>query len=230
MSGQQVLVVAPHPDDDIIGCGGSIVKHLKRQNEVFVIYVTNGDAECSEFPKKEFREKRKEETSEAASRLGLKQENLYFMDKDPWELEEKEVRFGLMALVRKIRPDVCYIPHSLDGHVDHRIVSRAALDALSMAPGKWFRKCGSVREEPFSLSLILAYEVWSPLEEPNYFEDISMFLKLKKEALGEHRTQAVVKYEFASMGMSAFRGSMREGERNVYVEAFHVIKIRDIFV
>lgn len=227
--GLRILVVAPHPDDDLIGCGGSMAMHLKKGNEVFVIYVTNGDAECRQFQPDDFTKIRKEETLKAGRCLGLKAENLFFLDEKPWRLNEERIRFKLLDLVRRIRPDVCYIPHAADSHLDHQIVSRAALDAINMAPSKWFRQYGSTTEKFFSVSVILAYEVWSPLRAPNYFEDIAPFLEKKMEALREHKTQAVAKYEHAYRGMNAFRGAMHEGREGVFAEAFQILKIRNVF-
>jgi len=225
----RTLVVAPHPDDDIIGCGGSMARHLEQGNEVFVIYVTNGDAECQRFQPDKFTKIRKEETLSAGRCLGLKAGNLFFLDEKPWRLNEEKIRFKLLELVRQIRPDVCYIPHIADSHLDHQIVSRAALDAINMAPGRWFRRHNSIGEKPFSASVILAYEVWSPLMIPNYFEDVTLFLKRKMQALREHKTQAVAKYEHAYRGMNAFRGAMHEGRESVFSEAFQILKILKVF-
>ncbi|MDI6602650.1 MAG: PIG-L family deacetylase [Patescibacteria group bacterium] len=226
----RILVIAPHPDDDLIGCGGSMAMHLEKGNEVFVIYVTNGDAACQQFPPDEFTKIRKEETLNAGRCLGLKVENLFFLDEQPWRINEEKTRFELLDLIRQIRPDVCYIPHSSDAHLDHRATHRAALEAINMAPSKWFRQYGSTVEEPFSISIILAYEVWAALMTPNYFEDITLFLEKKMQALREHKTQATAKYEQAYRGMNAFRGAMHEeGREGVFSEAFQIIKIVEIF-
>jgi len=225
----RILVFAPHPDDDIIGCGGSMAMHLEKGNEVFVIYVTNGDAECQQFQPDEFTKVRKQETISAAHCLGLKVENLFFLDEKPWRLNEERIRFKLLELVRRIRPDVCYMPHTADAHLDHQIVSRIAWDVINMAPGRWFRRYGSTIEESFSTSVILAYEVWSPLMTPNYFEDITPFLEKKMRALKEHKSQAVAKYEHAYRGMNAFRGAMHESRESVFSEAFQVLKILKVF-
>jgi len=225
----RILVIAPHPDDDLIGCGGSMAMHLEKGNEVFVIYVTNGDAECQQFPPNDFTKIRKEETLNADRCLGLKVENLFFLDEKPWRLNEEKIRFKLLELVRQIRPDVCYIPHIADSHLDHQIVSRAAWDAINMAPSRWFRQYGSTIEKSFSISVILSYEVGSPLMAPNYFEDITPFLEKKMQALKEHKTQAVAKYEHAYRGMNAFRGAMHKGRESVFCEAFQILKILKVF-
>jgi len=225
----RILVFAPHPDDDLIGCGGSMAMHLERGNEVFVIYVTNGDAECQQFSPEEFTKIRKEETLSASRCLGLKTENLFFLDEKPWRLNEERMRFKFLELVRQIRPDVCYIPHGADAHLDHQIVSRVALAAINMAPGRWFRRYGSAIEETFSTSIVLAYEVSSSLVTPNYFEDITPFLEKKMRALREHKSQATAKYEHAYRGMNAFWGAMHGGREGVFAEAFQVLKILKVF-
>jgi len=224
----KILEIAPHPDDDIIACGGSTAKHLAHGNEVFVAYVTYGDAECPEIPAEEFTKIRKRETFNAARVIGLRKENLFFLEEKPWRLNTERVRFELLELVRQIRPQVCYIPHAADTHVDHRIVSQEAFDAINMAPSKWFRKYGSSKES-FPAPIILAYEVWTPLLFPNYFEDITDFLEIKMKALREHKTQAVAKYKQAYRGMNAFRGAMHEGKTVPYAEAFEVLKIPNLF-
>ena len=224
----KILVVAPHPDDDLIGCGGSIAKHLKNGNEVFVAYVTYGDAECSEFKPEEFTKMRRQETLNAASVIGLKRKNLFFLEEKPWRLSEERVRFKLLELIRRIQPNVCYIPHTSDAHVDHRTVAKAVLDAITMAPSKWFRKYESSIESlsPFS---ILAYEVWTPLTSPNYVEDITEFMEIKMRALKQHKTQATDKYVSAYRGMNAFRGAMTGGRKDSFAEAFQVLKIPHLF-
>jgi len=233
MTGQgknlKILVFAPHPDDDIIGCGGSIVNHLEKNREVFVIYVTNGDAECQEFRADTFTALRKMETRSAANRLGIKDQNLFFLDEKPWRLDEERVLFGLIDLVRRIQPDVCYIPHILEAHLDHQIVSKVAFNAINMAPSKWFRQFGSIEQPFFSTSIILAYEVWTPLTAPNFFEDITRSVEKKMAALSEHKTQAVDRYEYACLGINAFRGAMHEGKNIGYSEAFQVLKIKGVF-
>lgn len=224
----KILVVAPHPDDDLIGCGGSIAKHLKNGYEVFVAYVTYGDAECSEFKSEEFTKIRKQETLEAASVIGLEEENLFFLEEKPWRLNEERIRFKLLELIRHVQPSVCYIPHATDAHVDHRIVGQIALDAIVMAPSKWFREYRSVID-PLPNAVVLAYEVWTPLTSPNYIEDINEFMEIKLAALKQHRTQAVDKYVSAYRGMNAFRGAMTGGRKDSFAEAFQVLKIPHLF-
>lgn len=222
----RILVFAPHPDDEIIGCGGSIAKHLDSGNEVFVIFTTNGTAECQEFSPDEFVKIRRAETLKAAQFLGLKEKNLFFLNKQPWELNEKEIRFAFLRLVRQIKPDVCYVPHIYESHIDHQIVNKTAIDAINMGPGKWFKPYGSNEESSHSAT-ILAYEVGTPLISPNYFEDITLFIEVKMNALKKHKSQNGKKYEQAHRGLNSFRGAIYGGSS--HAEAFQILKILKIF-
>jgi LmbE family N-acetylglucosaminyl deacetylase len=67
----QALVVAPHPDDDVIGCGGSIIRHIRRGHTVTVVYMTSGEAGSLVHPKEELRLIREAEAREAASLMGF---------------------------------------------------------------------------------------------------------------------------------------------------------------
>ena len=223
---KRILIVAPHPDDDLIGCGGSIAKHIEENHEVFVVYITNGAVECQEFSLDELIPIRKKETLSAAQAIGLKEKNLFFLEEHPWKLDGERIRLSLLKLVRKIQPDFCYVPHISEAHVDHRLVGQLAIDAITMGPSKWFKGKNS-QEKSSPQSTILAYEVWTPLVEPNYFEDITLFLEKKLAAIREHKTQNFEVYERATQGMNAFRGAMQSGYD--YAEAFQILRISQIF-
>ena len=225
----RIAVITPHPDDDYLGSGGAMARHLKNGNEVFVVYVTTGAVECTNFPLDKFIEIRKKETLNAARVFGLKEKNLFFLNEKPWEINEASVRLKLISLIRKIKPDVCYIPHKDDAHVDHKIVSRAAFDAINMAPSPWFIAPGSEEKPCSTISTVLAYEVWTPLIAPNYLEDITNFLELKRKALKEHKTQDPENYVKANGGLNAFRGAMCEGRGVEVAEAFQILNIQNIF-
>ncbi len=158
--------------------------------------------------------------------MGLKEENLFFLDNRSWEINETGIRFAMLGLIRKIKPNVCYVPHAEENHFDHKIVNRAAIDAINMGPSRWFKKYGS-EEESSGPAIILAYEVWTSLISPNYLEDVSDFIEIKMAALREHKTQDAERYENAHRGMNAFRGAMHRGVK--YAEAFQVIRTHRIF-
>lgn len=218
----RVLVVAPHPDDDLIGCGGSITKHLKQGSEVSVVYVTNGDAENLNYSREEFTDLRRRETIEAADAIGLNPENLVFLGETVWEINQDRARRSLLRLVRELKPDVCYIPHANDAHVDHRVVHHIAKDAINMASSPWFKEYGT-QEDSWSVSTVLCYEVWTPLVEIAYTEDITDFIDKKLGALLKHESQITERpYDEAVKGVNRYRGVMTG--KGTYCEVFQLIK------
>lgn len=227
---KRVLIFAPHPDDELIGCGGSIVKHLRKDREVFVVFGGDTTAvDCAHMSREDYARERKAEVSNVARVIGVPKENFFLLNEDPWRYNEERLRFAFLDIVRKVKPAICYLPHAQDMHPDHKVVSAAALDAISMAPSPWFRKFGNKDECP-PVEVILAYEVWTPIESPNYFEPLDdEVLQKKMQALREYRTQEVEKYEHAYRGMNAYRGAMHEGAVSGYAEAFQVIKVTNLF-
>jgi LmbE family N-acetylglucosaminyl deacetylase len=222
-----VLVVAPHPDDDLIGCGGSIAKHLSQGVEVSVVYVTNGDAENLNYPKEEFTELRRRETIKAAGAIGLRPGNLIFLREAVWEINQDRTRRSLLRIVREWKPDVCYIPHANDAHVDHRIVHHIAEDAINMASSPWFKEYGT-QEDSWTVSTVLCYEVWTPLVEISYTEDITDFIDEKLGALLKHESQiAERRYDEAVKGLNRYRGAMIGNGK--YCEVFQLIKTAKAF-
>ncbi len=220
-----ILVVAPHPDDDLIGCGGSIAKHLNINNKIFVVYVTNGDAFNSDYSQAEFTKLRIKETRDAAQVMDLKTENLFFLGETVWDINPNKTRLKILALIRNLKPDICYIPHSQDEHADHKLVHCIGMEAIQMAPGPWFKT--SKEENSWEVPTILAYEVWTPLKNFNYVENITEFTEKKSMSLRRHKSQiAEVKYDEATIGLNRYRGVMTG--KGKFCECFEVLKISNV--
>lgn len=209
---KRVLVVAPHPDDDVIGCGGSIVKHLQNGNDVHVVYCTDTtDIDTATMSREDYRLQRLPEIRVAAVTLGLKPENLTILDHAPWKFDPERLRFDILQVTRQVKPSILYIPHEKDSHIDHQIASIAAQHAVGMAPAPWFREHGD-KDTCQAVEVVLGYEVWTALEKPTYFEELSEDqLEKAIRALHEHRTQETYKYDRAMRGRAMYRGAMQEG-------------------
>lgn len=181
---KKILIIAPHPDDEMIGVGGTIIKNIGLGNEVHVVVVTKGKEPL--FDEKLISQTR-EEAMLCHKSLGIKQ--TYFLDFPSTMLDvtpKYKLNGAILDIVRQIEPDEVYIPHDGDMHFDHGIVSEAALVAVrpkySFAPDK-----------------VYAYETlsetgWNLPEKnagfiPNVFVDISECLKDKLEALAMYKTQ-----------------------------------------
>lgn len=124
----KVLVIAPHPDDEIIGVGGTIAKRVKSGDSVYVCIVTKGIPPL--FDSKLIEQGRRE-CKEADKKLGV--EETFFLDFPAVMLEtvpRYELNSKIVELVKKINPDEVYIPHRGDMQIDHQMVADAAMVAV----------------------------------------------------------------------------------------------------
>ncbi len=176
------LVVAPHPDDEVLGCGGVIAKCSASGDQVHVLIVTRGAPDI--FDQKIVQEVR-EECVRANEILGT--HKVHFFDYFAPKLdtyEQREIASSISELVEKVRPEVVYIPHYGDLHFEHVICHRTSLVACRPTATNTVKK-------------IYAYETlsetdWSLQHEsfaPNVFVNISDHLEKKIEAMSVYRTQ-----------------------------------------
>jgi LmbE family N-acetylglucosaminyl deacetylase len=124
----RVLVIAPHPDDEVIGVGGTIAKRAEEGHEVYVCVVTKA------FPplfSEEIVEQARNECREADKSLGVVETS--FLDFPAVTLEtvpRYELNGGILKTIQRIKPDEVYIPHRGDMQLDHKMIVDAAMVAL----------------------------------------------------------------------------------------------------
>lgn len=154
-----VLVVAPHPDDEILGCGGVMARFANESNEVFVAIMTNGNVGAPEFFPLEGTERGRTEALAAHKLLGVKE--TFFFDFPCPRLDTHpayKISCELNKLIQVLKIDTLFIPHRGDIHKDHRIIYEASLVAA--------RPIGAHK-----VSRILAYETLSETEWAPPFPD-----------------------------------------------------------
>ena len=122
--GKRALVLSPHFDDDVIGCGGTLHKHILSGDEVTVIYFTDGRKGDPDFEDKRTLEMiRKEEARRATGILGI--DDLIFLDEPETRLKANR---GLLKILSEIfdrlTPDLVYLPSFLENHIDHLELNR----------------------------------------------------------------------------------------------------------
>lgn len=123
-----ILVIAPHPDDEIIGVGGTIKKRVDAGHDVYVCVVTKG---CEPLFSNELVEQGRRECREADATLGVKE--TIFLDFPAVMLEtvpRYKLNEGILNIIRRIKPDEVYIPHRGDMQLDHKMIVDAAMVAL----------------------------------------------------------------------------------------------------
>lgn len=184
---KNVLVVAPHCDDEILGCGGTIAKYTASGHNVFIAIITNGHLGAPELFSKEGTEKVRAEALESHKILGVK--DTFFLDFPAPRLDSipaYQLSIRLSEIIKANSIEIMYIPHRGDIHKDHRITYEAALVAGRPINNTTVKK-------------ILAYETLSETEWaapfadeafiPTVFENIEPYLEKKLEAFKCFGTQ-----------------------------------------
>jgi len=216
---KSVLVVAPHPDDDVIACGGSIAKHCHAGHQVTIMYMTSGEAGGIHYEKEELGILREEEARQAATLLGVNDLVFLRMADGYIEFNRKSLVLTTKA-IREIKPDWVYIPHSHDGNLDHQITNQLITEACHRAASPFFQECCC---NPWSVELILGYEIWTPLSKVAYTEDVTEFMELKIKAIRKHQSQLrYYRYDEGIKGLNRYRGIMTG--KAEYCEAFEIIR------
>lgn len=180
----KVLVIAPHPDDEVLGCGGTIARHVAEGGEVYLCVVTKAySPDWSE----EIIEVKRQEVLKATEILGIKE--VYFLDLPTVKLDtipQKELNESITRAIAEVKPEVVYIPHKGDVNQDHRLVFEASMVALRPLSGS-------------TVSKILCYETLSETEwgapnteslfVPNVYVNIADTLEVKLEAMSAYATE-----------------------------------------
>jgi LmbE family N-acetylglucosaminyl deacetylase len=218
-SSQQVFVLAPHMDDEVLGCCGTLRRHVLAGTAVTVVYMTDGrrgipDLYHQGLPKAVIAEKeqtlvvtRKEEATRATNIIGV-QERIFLDHPDGQLTPSPQVVGRVQNILQQRQPEVVYHPSLLDLHPDHWATNRvlyAAMRGLRLAKG-W---------QP----VYRGYEVWTPLVA-NRIVDISEVLKTKEEAIEQFQSQlSHTNFMRTILGLNAYR-SLYHSQGHGYAEAF----------
>jgi len=179
-----VLVVAPHPDDEILGCGGVMARHAAAGDEVYVAIVTRG---APELYSAEQVTQTRAELKQAHDVLGVK--SVQYLDFPAPRMDtvpRHTVADAIRRVIRQWKPHAMYVPHFGDMHFEHGLTYEACLVAA--------RPHGEV-----TVRRILAYETLSETEwgppisgqafQPTVYVDIAPFLPKKLAAMACMKTQ-----------------------------------------
>ncbi|MBT6053554.1 MAG: PIG-L family deacetylase [Lentimicrobiaceae bacterium] len=218
---KQVMVIAPHPDDETLGCGGTILKLKEEDIYVCWVIVTNIVKESELSIEKV--NARQEEIDNVAR--FYKFDDVFKLNFPTTKLDTfsiKEIIDSLDSVINKVKPDTIFIPNRSDVHSDHRITFNAAIS------------CTKIFKTPF-VKNILMYEVISETEfspqipsctfVPNSFCNITDHIEQKIEAMsmfaGEMGKHPFPRSEKMIRALATLRGEMAG---HVYAEAFQVLK------
>lgn len=204
-----VLVLAPHPDDDVFGCGGLIAHLLEHKARVKVLYFCSGEAGNPEGRiDVDLISRRESEAVNALRELGIATPN-FLRGKDNKLVKDQKLWEKAYAEMQLDQPDLVLLPDSQDWHPDHEAVYAATMIA--------YRKLKKHKPKVWS------YFVWG-LNTPSYIFPLDKRLEnTKKTAMACHKSQLKVKrYDEAILGMNEYLGkslglvTLAEGYREIY--------------
>ena len=207
------LVLAPHPDDEVFGCGGAIAGHVERGESVSVVILSNGEGQSHSGDDASYVTTRQEE-SLAAARV------LRYGVPAFWGMPDRGIAYGeslverINAAIRASCADLVYSPSIFEMHPDHRALAMAAVEAV--------RRVGAgVR--------LAMYEVGVPLVRVNMLVDISAVNDIKLRAMACFKSQlAVQPYDDHITALNRYRTyTLGRGVRAA--EAYFVVESDGLF-
>lgn len=184
MAKANILVIAPHMDDEVLGCGGTIAKHAETGGDVFVSFVSHRIYD-HRFDK-EKNETEKAHASKAKEALGYKDAVFFELADERLDACVQDIIIPLERYVSKIRPDIVYCPFRSDNNQDHRAVFDAARVVLRPVSAPFIKD-------------VYMYEIPSSTDQspplagsaflPNYYVDITKHMDEKIEAFKCYKTE-----------------------------------------
>jgi N-acetylglucosamine malate deacetylase 1 len=205
-----VLVIAPHPDDESIGCGGTLYQHAARGDRVVAVFLTSGELGLKQLARGNACRIREAEARQAAAILGISA--IHFLRLPDWCVSDhiKAAARRLRPILRKEKPAILYLPHPREWHPDHQAalpILRVLYDGNRAGPE------------------LRGYEVWTPLADPLRVENITAAMPRKLRALRAHRSQLnEFDYVRAVRGLNQYRGELAGKCR--YAEVFEILTVK----
>src|SRR3954466_4005184 len=202
LRGERLLVLAPHPDDEVIGCGGLVALHLRERRKVHVVIATDG-AQAGDAAQRE------SESRAALASLGdATIEFLRFPDRKLTDARELDDRIS--SILREWKPDLIAVPSPLEIHPDHVALARAFCDLIARDASLF---------ADLAVARVAFYEVSTPLR-PNALVDITPVADAKYAAIAMHVSQAAMRdYTSYARGLNSWR-TMTLPPEVKYAEAY----------
>ena len=217
----KVLVIAPHPDDETLGCGGTLLKHKARGEKLFWLIVTQA-LDVNKWGEERIKKRalELEQVAKAYEFEDVIKFNIETTKVSEYPFSELVEKFDYA--LAKIKPDIVYIHNHSDVHTDHRISFEAFISASKTFKHPYIKKTimyETLSETNFAPALNKNVFI------PNYYVDITEFLSDKINIMKIHASEIkdhpFPRSEESIKALAILRGS----EINVkYAEAFTLLK------
>lgn len=181
---KKILVIAPHMDDEVLGCAGTICKHCQKGDKVSVVFV----AHRAYGHKFDAQKNAAERACALAAQKAIGYDKAYFLGLADEQLDGsvQKIIIALEPIVQKMRPEMVYLSFRCDNNQDHRAVFDACRVVLRPQATPYIKDI-RMYEVPSST------EQSPPLPEnaflPNYYADITDFIDRKIAAMGCYKTE-----------------------------------------
>jgi LmbE family N-acetylglucosaminyl deacetylase len=179
-----ILIIAAHPDDEVLGCGGTIARLSREGHDIYIGIL--GEGITSRYSEREQADLTLVETLHARSRqvtqlLGAKDLFMYKLPDNRFDtVPLLDVVKIIEELIDRLKPQVVFTQHGGDLNIDHALIYRATLTATRPVPGTTVKELYAF-EVPSSSEW--AFQQFEPAFHPNVFIDISDTLESKIKAM-----------------------------------------------
>ena len=215
----RILAIAPHPDDETLGCGGALFRHKAEGDDIYWLIIT-GISQEGGWQEKVVN-KRDNEIDAVAEKYGFSDVfNLRLPTTKMDTLPISDLIGEISNVYKKVEPDIIYMPFAYDVHTDHQIIAKALQSTL-----KWFRYP--------HIKKVYMYETPSETEfnfvenrvfRPNVFVNISLYIDDKIEVMKIYANEMgefpFPRSEKTMRSLAALRGSQSGFES---AEAFELV-------
>ena len=209
--GDNIVVITPHPDDDVLGCAGTLALAAKAGANIQVIYITNGIHGTTDgAADKRLISIRKKEARTALKCLG-KIKTIFLGFDDGNYKANRQATIKIAEIIKSLKNLTIFTPWIFDHHSDHAETTKTLARAL---------KISEVDD-----AQIWQYETWTPLI-PNRIVPIKKRARVKLLAIKEHKSQLKCRrYDKAIAGLNEYRGGIAQLDGPA--EAFFALDSKD---
>ena len=208
---ERLLVLAPHPDDEVIGCGGVVFQHLRDGRQVRVAVATDGVEAAPDEDRDAYRARREEESQRA---LNAAFDFFRFPDR-ALEQHFDDLGARLRDVLDQFRPDLILVPGAIEIHPDHVALARCFCELIQRDPSLF---------ADLAVARVAFYEVGQPLR-PNVLVDITGVAAAKYDAIAAHSSQTEIRdYVSFARGLNAYRAMTLAPEVR-FAEAYWVTSL-----
>ena len=220
MTNKKILVVAAHPDDEVLGCGGTLLKHAKNNDEILLLFASDGESSRIKSKKKILY--RKKQAIKVAKIIKAKKPIfLNFPDNQLDKINILKIAKKFEEVVEKFKPNIVYTHHYNDLNVDHRLTFEATMIA-----------CRPLIES--SVTEIYCFEILSSTDwrginnlnfRPNVYVDIKNYIKKKIDLMNVYEKEIKASPHPRSIESITAKAISRGSEVSLfYAESFELIR------